>query len=412
MEKLERFMGKGQSLTPELLLPAGNLEKLKVAILYGANAVYVGGQKFGLRSRADNFTEVELAEGVQLAHSQGVKVYVVLNAFLHDKDLLELTSFVQYLEKISVDAVIISDLGVLSTVRKLSQIPVHLSTQASCLNVPAAKLWKKMGVKRIVVGRELSIKEAGLIKREAQVEVEMFIHGSMCMAYSGNCTISNYTAGRDSNRGGCAHSCRFEYSLDFLEAGDSSSVQAFFMNAKDLQGMGSLPDFFHEEIDSLKIEGRMKSQLYVGTLSKIYSEALKDYGQTRTWDHKKLVGWERELNKMVHRGPTSGNLQETAKADSVNWWKESEKEEDYVVVGNILENHDQDFMLVEVKNAFSPGEELELLPFDGPFIAFSPEEIKSVKNEFLEKTRPNTLVKLPAIPTAKPWNILRKRVSK
>jgi len=188
---------------PEILAPAGSLEKLKVAVLYGAHAVYVGGQKFGLRTAADNFTLDELREGMRFAHERGAKVYVVLNSFLHDKDLKELPEFVQYLEEIQTDAVIVSDLGVVRTVREFSNLPIHISTQASTLNVHSAKLWKSAGATRIVLGREVSVKEAGKIRREADIEVEMFIHGSMCMAYSGHCVISNFTQGRDSNRGGC-----------------------------------------------------------------------------------------------------------------------------------------------------------------------------------------------------------------
>ena len=165
---------------PEILSPAGSLDKLKVAVLYGANAVYVGGQKFGLRTAAENFTTDELKEGVAFAHERGAKVYVVLNSFLHDKDLVELPEFVEFLDSIKVDAVIVSDLGVIRTVRKHSSIDIHISTQASTLNVEAAKLWKNMGATRIVLGREVSIKEAGKIKREAGIEIEMFIHGSMC----------------------------------------------------------------------------------------------------------------------------------------------------------------------------------------------------------------------------------------
>ena len=190
---------------PELLAPAGSLDKLKVAVSYGANAVYFGGLKFGLRSAADNFTEQELIEGVEFAHSHGSLVYVVLNGFLHDKDLEDLPEFIKFLESLKIDAVIVSDLGVIETVKKHTNLEVHLSTQASCLNSYSAKLWKKMGVSRIVLGREVSIEEAKKIKEVADIEIEMFVHGSMCMAYSGNCTISNYTQGRDSNRGGCRY---------------------------------------------------------------------------------------------------------------------------------------------------------------------------------------------------------------
>ena len=225
---------------PELLSPAGSLEKLKVSISYGADAVYCGGQKFGLRSAADNLTYQELEEGVNFAHEKNAKVFVVLNSFLHDQDLEELPSFVRFLEEVGVDAVIVSDLGVVRTVRSVSKIPIHLSTQASCLNIQSALFWKKMGVQRIVLGREVSLEEASQIKKETGLEIELFIHGSMCMAYSGNCVISNYTSGRDSNRGGCAHSCRFEYTLEGKEdSGNKKELKSFFMSSK-VSGYGRL----------------------------------------------------------------------------------------------------------------------------------------------------------------------------
>ena len=198
---------------PELLAPAGNLEKLKIAVLYGADAVYLAGPCFGLRAGTDNFSDEEMEEGVAFAHQRGVKVYVTLNSFPHDEELLNLPDYVKFLESCGVDAVIVSDAGMLSVAQRHSNLAIHLSTQASCLNSQAAVLWKNLGVKRIVLGRELSIDQARVIRERAGIEVEMFIHGSMCMAYSGNCIISNYTLGRDSNRGGCAQSCRFSYSI-------------------------------------------------------------------------------------------------------------------------------------------------------------------------------------------------------
>ena len=196
----------------ELLAPAGNLNKLKIAVLYGADAIYLAGPKYGLRSASDNFSDTELCEGIQFAHKNNCKTYVTLNAFLHDKELEDLPEYVSFLEQINVDAVIVSDLGVMTIVQQYSKLPIHLSTQASCLNIHAAKTWKKLGAKRLVLGREVSLEEAGKIRKSTGIEVELFVHGSMCSAYSGNCTISNYTSGRDSNRGGCVQSCRFYYS--------------------------------------------------------------------------------------------------------------------------------------------------------------------------------------------------------
>jgi len=399
---------------PELLCPAGSLDKLKVAISYGANAVYLGGLKFGLRSAAENFTEEELTEGVAFAHERGALVYVVLNGFLHDSDLEELPEFVALLEKLKIDAVIVSDLGVIETVKEFSNIPVHLSTQASCLNVESAKMWKRMGVERIVVGREVSVKEAGKIKREAKIEVEMFIHGSMCMAYSGNCVISNFTQGRDSNRGGCAHSCRFEYSIDFETAKFSEIPKdkktAYFMSSTDLNGLKVLPEYIEEEIDSIKVEGRMKSHLYAGTISKTYSESLNYYKEHGDFISDDLLNWEAELKKITHRTYAPANLQDKAGEETIFNERESSKDNDYVMIGRIMDIHNDEFMVIEVRNAFNEGEVIEVLPFKGEAIMVSATNIKTLNNTVITRTKPSSLVKLPYIPGIEVNNILRKKV--
>lgn len=398
---------------PELLAPAGSLEKLKVAVLYGANAVYLGGQKFGLRTAADNFTLPELEEGVSFAHQHGALVYVVLNSFLHDEDLEELPEFLHVLERLKVDAVIVSDLGVIETIKEHSELEIHLSTQASCLNVEAAKLWKQTGVTRIVLGREVSIYEAAAIKRSSGLEVEMFVHGSMCMAYSGNCVISNYTQGRDSNRGGCAHSCRFEYSL---EGPGLDKVQNTFMSSKDLLGIRVIKEFIEAGIDSLKVEGRMKSHHYAGTVSKIYAEALKFYAEhgTKPRDEKerllfldKETAWQKELEKLSHRDYTQASLIEKAKADSI-YDERDQLVKDYVVSGLVLETRESEHLLVQVRSAFHPGDRLELVPFEGPSISFELEEFYDLKGARIEKSRPGQLVKLPWFQQAKPWNLIRR----
>ena len=393
---------------PEILAPAGSLDKLKVAILYGANAVYVGGQKFGLRTAAENFTLDELREGVEFAHERGAHVYVVLNSFLHDKDLTELPDFIKFLESISVDAVIVSDLGVVKTVSANSKIPIHISTQASTLNVEAAKLWKKMGATRVVVGRELTIKEAGMIKREANIEVEMFIHGSMCMAYSGNCVISNFTQGRDSNRGGCAHSCRFEYSLEGLDTEEKK--KAYFMSSKDLEGLRVLPEFINENIDSLKIEGRMKSHLYAGTMSKIYSEALKYYAEHGNFLSDDLLYWESELSKVSHRSYTKASLIEPAGEDSIFNERENNSDAEWQMVGSVMEANPKAGIVLEVRNAFNQGDELEIIPFKGPAIKITTSEIVDIAMKPVTRTRPSTLVRLPYQERVESFHLIRQKV--
>lgn len=395
------------TVLPEILAPAGSLEKLKVAVLYGANAVYAGGQKFGLRTAADNFTLDELREGVLFAHERQAKVYVVLNSFLHDKDLAELPDFVRFLEEIGADAVIVSDLGVVRTVRALSSIPVHVSTQASTLNVEAAKFWKSMGATRIVLGREVSIADAGKIKREAGIEIELFVHGSMCMAYSGNCVISNFTQGRDSNRGGCAHSCRFEYSLEDLNTKEKKS--AFFMSSKDLQGLRLLKDFIDAGIDSLKIEGRMKSHLYAGTMSKVYSEALRYYEEHGDFLSNDLIRWEKELSKVSHRAYTEASLTEPAGADSIFNEREDHNKNEWKMVGTVINASPESGTVIEVRNAFNQGDELEVIPFRGEPIIVRATEIMDLNRKTLPRTKPTTIVRLPFIPGIGASQLVRQK---
>jgi putative protease len=393
---------------PEILSPAGSLDKLKVAVSYGANAVYVGGQKFGLRTAAENFTLDELREGIAFAHDRGAKVYVVLNSFLHDKDLAELGDFVRFLEEIGTDAVIVSDLGVVKTVRELSKIPIHISTQASTLNAESAKLWKKAGATRIVLGREVTVKEAGKIKREAEIEIEMFIHGSMCMAYSGHCVISNFTQGRDSNRGGCAHSCRFEYSLEGLDTLEKK--KAYFMSSKDLEGLRVLPEFINEGIDSLKIEGRMKSHLYAGTMSKVYSEALKFYAQNGHFLSDDLLSWEEELKKVSHRTYTQASLVEKAGPDSIFNERENASDGEWQMVGTVLAADPKAGIVIEVRNAFNQGDTLEILPFEGKAIEVTAREIMDLTMKAVARTKPSTLVRLPYVQDVKPLHLVRQKV--
>ena len=375
---------------PELLIPAGSLEKLKVAVDYGADAVYLAGQNFGLRAAADNFTETELRAGIQYAHQNDVKVYVVLNGFLHDDDLQGLPSFVDLLEELAVDAVIVSDLGVIETVKKHSRLEIHLSTQASCLNSYSAKLWKDFGVKRIVLGREVSIAEAQQIKNTCDIEVEMFIHGSMCMAYSGNCTISNFTQGRDSNRGGCAHSCRFEYKLTHNQV----SANSHFMSSTDLNGLALLEQFIKAGIDSVKVEGRMKSHLYAATVAKVYKEALQSYREYGELPVDLLLNWEEELKKFSHRSYAAANLMNKAGRETIFDERVHDQNNKFAMVGRVLESSDSDFVM-QVRSAFNQGESLEILNVDGPVQNVQVDEILNLKGESIKRTKPSTLVRIP-----------------
>ena len=378
---------------PELLIPAGNLDKLKVAVAYGADAVYLAGLKFGLRAAADNFTYAELTEGVNYAHAHNVKVYVVLNGFLHDEDLKDLPAFLAFLNTLQVDAFIVSDLGVITIVQEHSNIPVHLSTQASCVNSYGAKIWKELGAERIVLGREVSVLEGKKIKQDAAVEIEMFIHGSMCMAYSGNCVISNFTQGRDSNRGGCAHSCRFEYSLT-PKAGEQK-ITSYFMSSKDLNGLKLLPEFIDAKIDSLKVEGRMKSPLYAATTAKAYSTVIKEYVKSGLVDENLLAKMDEELTKVSHRDYTYASLLEKADKSSIFNERETSNTQEYVLVGQVLEASPLAGVVMEVRTAFHPGDELEFVTFGGSSLTINVPGIKNLFGDEIQRTRPSTVAVLP-----------------
>lgn len=271
---------------PELLAPAGNLEKLKTAINFGADAVYLGGSKLNLRAFADNFDNENLKQGIRYAHERGKKVYLTLNVFPHNDDLSDLEDYLLELRELEIDALLVSDPGIIMTAKEVvPEIELHLSTQANNVNYKSALYWHKQGIKRIVLARELSLKEIKEIRQRLpeECELEAFVHGSMCISYSGRCLLSNYMTGRDSNRGECAQPCRYKYYLteekrpgEYFEALQDDKG-TYIMNSKDLCMIEHIPELVDAGISSLKIEGRMKSSYYVATVVKAYREALDSY---------------------------------------------------------------------------------------------------------------------------------------
>ena len=403
----------------ELLAPAGNLHKLKVAVLYGADAVYLAGQKYGLRGASENFSDFELCEGIEFAHQNNCKTYVTLNAFLNDKELEDLPDYVRFLEQKNVDAVIVSDLGVMTIVQEHTKLPVHISTQASCLNIQAAKTWKRLGAKRIILGREVSLEEAGNIRKATGIEVELFVHGAMCTAYSGNCTISNYTSGRDSNRGGCVQSCRFYYSEkkdsivekefnseNFEESNliDSGNIKvnentlennsASLLSSKDLRGIRLLPKYIDNGIDCIKVEGRMKSALYAATTTIAYSQALKwiSLASREIWS-KKLIELSLLLEKIPHRGYTEASLEKKAGLDSIFHGKRNGVNSCYQIAGIVLEVLNGKYFIMQTQNTFSQNNTLEVLTFDGNVIEVPTKKMMYLDNNPVEKSKPNRLLR-------------------
>lgn len=271
---------------PELLAPAGNLSKLKTAIDYGADAVFMGGARLNLRAFSDNFTNEEMVEALAYAHDRGKKVYVTINVFPHESDMKGLEEYLQNLEKLGVDALIVSDPGIIMTAREVvPNMELHLSTQANNVNSRSAIFWHKMGVKRIILARELTLKEIHEIKNNIpeDLELEAFVHGSMCMAYSGRCLLSNYMTGRDANRGACAQPCRYKYYLvEEKRPGELMEITedergTYIMNSKDMCMIEHIPELMQSGLHSLKIEGRMKSEFYVAAIVKAYRAAIDRY---------------------------------------------------------------------------------------------------------------------------------------
>ncbi|MGL5383412.1 MAG: peptidase U32 family protein [Culicoidibacterales bacterium] len=269
---------------PELLAPAGNLEKLKVAVMYGADAVFIGGQEFSLRSNAGNFTIETIAEGVAFAKEYGACIYVTTNIFCHNENMDGLVEYLQALESVGVRGIIVADPYIIETCQQVApKLEVHLSTQQSLINYKAAQFWQEQGLERLVLAREATKQEIAEIIENVDAEIEVFVHGAMCIAYSGRCTLSNHMTARDSNRGGCCQSCRWEYDLvqadaegDLMPLANDEEAQ-FAMSPKDLNLLRSIPEMIELGVDSLKVEGRMKSIHYVATVVSVYRKVIDRY---------------------------------------------------------------------------------------------------------------------------------------
>ncbi|OGG97284.1 MAG: hypothetical protein A2527_10645 [Candidatus Lambdaproteobacteria bacterium RIFOXYD2_FULL_50_16] len=377
----------------QLVAPAGNSEKLKIAFAYGADAVYLAGRRFGLRSGADNFSKSQLREAFSYARQLGKKTYLALNAVLPDLELAELPGFLSELSE-RPDGVICSDLAVVETVRDWSpQLPIHLSTQASVLNSATAAFYRDMGVSRVVLGRETSLEQAAQIKEKTGLEVEVFIQGAMCMSFSGHCTISNYMAGRDSNQGGCVHSCRFNYQLEQGETLRSSH----FMSAKDLRGIELVGRAQALGIDALKIEGRMKSGLYLATTVRAYRSVLD---QPQTWPF-----WAEELEKIPHRDYGTGSLDRPADIEQT-WDADDHLASPWQMAGQVLEQVDGRLVFL-AKNRLKLGEELELLGFDGRTWKVALEKMVGLGGEPQLVAQPGQVVWLDAPTNLGPWVVAR-----
>lgn len=352
----------------ELLAPAGDLEKLKFAIEYGADAVYLGGEAFGLRTASKNFSIDQIELGVKYAHERDKKVYVTLNIVPHDEDMAGLEEYLLDLERVGIDAVIVSDPGVFTIVKKTTpNMEIHISTQASVTNFETMMFWYNLGVKRIVLARELSFKEIENImeKLPKDLEIEAFVHGAMCMSYSGRCLISNYMTGRDANRGDCAHACRFKYNLvEETRPGEYFPVYedeggTFIMNSKDLCMIEHIPELVKSGIKSFKIEGRVKSSYYVSTVLRSYRMAIDEYYKDPI-NYVYQDKWLDEIKKASHRDFTTGFYFEKPKNDA-QVYSTSSYIRGYDFLGLVLDYDEvSQVATVEQRNRIFLGDELEI----------------------------------------------------
>ncbi|MBR5614557.1 MAG: U32 family peptidase C-terminal domain-containing protein [Clostridia bacterium] len=388
---------------PELLAPAGSLNKLKIAITYGADAVYVGGEEFSLRVAAENFSPEELEEGVRFAHERGKKVYLTANIIPHNSDIEEYESFLKKYSKAKFDAVILSDLGMFQLTRELApELEIHVSTQANNVNFKSAESWYKMGAKRVILAREMSFDEIAQIRSKTpkDLELEAFVHGAMCISYSGRCLLSNYMTNRDSNLGACSHPCRWKYYLvEETRPGEYMPVfenerGTFIYNSKDLCMIEHIDKLIESGLDSFKIEGRVKTEYYLATVVKAYREAIDAYVEDPegfVFDKK----WLDELKKVSHRDYTTGFFFGKPDGNEQNYETSSYIRE-YELLG-IVQSYDEDKKLLSVvqKNRFFNGSQVEFLRPEGDFVKHKIEYMENEDGEELEiANRPQSIVRI------------------
>lgn len=398
----------------ELLAPAGDFERLVTAIHFGADAVYFAGKKFGLRAFASNFDEEEIIKAINYAHERNVKVYITVNILAHNEDFVGLIDYLKFLDKEGADGVIVSDIGIASLVKEYTNLELHVSTNANITNLHSAKMWVKLGAKRLVLARELSLKEIKEIKNEVgeNIDLECFGHGAMCISYSGRCLLSNYLTGRDSNKGECAQPCRWQYALGvkndieetnyfpILEDGKGT----YILNSKDICMIEHIKELAQAGVTSLKVEGRMKTNYYVATVINAYRRAIDEYYKNL----KPSFNYLEEVRKTSNRDFTTGFYFENNSKENLNTSKQSETHK-YIAV--VLESLDNGYVLVEHRNKFLLGDELEILSsgenFNKKFIV---KDIVDCENNHLKevkKIKQHVYVKCPY--KLNKYDILRKK---
>ena len=403
---------------PELLAPAGNLENLKMAIIYGADAVYLGGLNYGLRARAKNFTLEQLEEGIKFAHERGKRVYITVNIVAHNEDLEGLPEYVSTLQELNVDAVIVSDPGILKIIKETSpKMEIHLSTQANTTNYAAVKFWYEQGVRRIILARELSLKEIRDIieKSPSNMKLETFVHGAMCISYSGRCLLSNYLIKRDANRGDCAHSCRWKYYLmEEIRPGEYLPVYedekgTYIFNSKDLCMIEHIPLLIEASISAFKIEGRMKGSYYVAAVVKAYRKQIDEYflnPASYIFDKKYLD----EVKKVSNRKYTTGfyfvrpnsNDQRYESVDYI---------QNYDFTGLVIGyNPEKQLATVEQKNRMFVGDKIEIFGPDNDFFSQKIDKMWNENGKEIEVApHSGQIIYIKTAKPVQPWYIVRKK---
>ncbi|HZK43787.1 MAG TPA: U32 family peptidase [Syntrophomonadaceae bacterium] len=399
---------------PELVIPAGNLEKLRTAFIYGADAVYIGGKEFSLRAYAGNFNMDEMKTGLELAHQEEKKVYVAVNLFAHNQDITDLPSYLEKLQELEVDAMIIADLGVLRMANKYAPlIPKTISTQANITNYETALMYKELGATRLVLARELSLEDMQEIKEKVDIELEVFVHGAMCVSYSGRCLISQFMTGRSANRGACAHPCRYKYNLveerrlqEYYPI-EEDGKGVYILNSRDLCLIDYLPKLMDIGIDAFKIEGRMKSPLYVASVASTYRNAIDRYMLDKTdYTEEEIALWYKELYKTATRHFTNGFIdgEEQVLQDIDNEAMSGRTD----FSGMVLDYADG-MVKVEQRSNFGPGDKMELLLPSGESKRISIDKIWDEEMNELDRARhPKQIVSFASDEETPENTILRK----
>lgn len=402
---------------PELLAPAGDLEKLKMAIIYGADAVYLGGEQFGLRKASKNFTIDEIKEGIEFAHSREKKIYITMNIVPHNEDLEGLEDYSKELYELNVDGVIVSDPGVFSVInRTVPNLPIHLSTQASATNYETIMFWYNLGIRRVVLARELSFKEIKEIinKVPKDLEIETFVHGAMCISYSGRCLLSNYMIGRDANMGDCAHACRWKYNLvEEKRPGEYFPIfedeeGTFIFNSKDLAMIEYIPELINSGIKSFKIEGRVKSSYYVATVIRSYRMAIDEYFKDPK-NYNFNEKWVNEIKKASHRDFTTGfYFNKPTEEDQVYTSSSYIRKYDYV--GLVLDYDEANkIATIEQRNRMFVGDKIEIFGPNKDYFTQTIETMWDEEGKEIEVApHPQQIIKMKMDKLVESWDIIRK----